>query len=173
MDPTPVQSFLDLAFWHGKPFGIVRAIFVTIDALLVFGIVYSMVKGWEFRPHFDIGRGVGGKRILSLRNKVFQERWQGIMKKFSLGTPDSIRVAIIEADSLADEALKQLSYQGEHFADRLEKLSSDDFKTLNKLWHSHRIRNDLVHTPGFFLAAHDAKAVLDNYEAFLKELGVL
>lgn len=37
----------------------------------------------------------------------------------------------------------------------------------------HRMRNDLVHTPGFVLSLEDAKMALEGYEAFLKELEVI
>ncbi|RJQ28436.1 hypothetical protein C4571_03630 [Candidatus Parcubacteria bacterium] len=170
----PVRSFFDLPFWTSRPFGVVRTIFIVLDALLLFGFAVAVVKGLHYYPKFDLGgSGHPKKKTVSLRNKFFQERWTGIAKKYLVGSPDSIRVAIIEADALIDEALKQLSFPGEHLADRLEKLNPEDFKTLNRLWNAHRVRNDLVHTPGFTLSAHDAKAVLDNYEAFLKELGML
>ena len=167
------NSIFDHEFWTSTPFGIVRGVFIVIDALLLFGIVYSLMKGLKFRPHFDLGRGASVRKKENVRQKFFRDRWTEIIKKFETGTNDGIRVAIIEADSLVDEALKQLSFKGEHFADRLEKLDRNEFKTLNRVWNAHRVRNDLVHTPGFFVGAHDAKAVLDNYEAFLRELGVM
>lgn len=172
MEPSSSLSFFDAGFWQSGPFLIVKAIFVIIDAALVALIAYSIAKAWEFRPKFDF-RAEKLAKPATERAKFFKERWRKIMEKFSEGTPDAMRVAIIEADALVEESLKHLSYQGEHFADRLEKLDPGEFSTLDRLWKAHRIRNDLVHVPGFFLAAHDAKAVLDSYEEFLKELKAL
>ncbi|RJP45691.1 hypothetical protein C4587_00425 [Candidatus Parcubacteria bacterium] len=173
MDPETTRSFFELGFWSSKPFGVIKGIFLILDALLAFGFVLAVVKGLKFRPHFEIRGSSTRARAASQRNKFFRDRWDATMKKFMQGTPDAVRVAIIEADSLVDEALKQMSFPGEHFADRLQKLNKEDFKTLDRLWAAHRIRNDLVHTPGFFLSASDAKGVLEDYQAFLKEFGVL
>ncbi|MDP3975076.1 MAG: hypothetical protein Q8P88_02220, partial [Candidatus Jorgensenbacteria bacterium] len=82
-------------------------------------------------------------------------------------------LAIIEADKLVDDALKTSGLQGEHMADRLEKLRVEDYPTLDRLWRAHRVRNELVHTPDFGINEGDAKDVLRVYEKFLKELGAL
>ena len=66
-----------------------------------------------------------------------------------------------------------MNLPGEHMADRLERLASRYLKSINKLWQAHRIRNDLVHTPGFVLNPVDAKGVLENYQDFLKEIGII
>jgi len=62
---------------------------------------------------------------------------------------------------------------GEHMADRLGQIKEAEVRTLDRLWRAHRVRNDLVHSPGFSLSLFDAKRVIDDYEAFLKEVKVL
>ena len=92
------------------------------------------------------------------------------MRKSSSASPDSMRMAVIEADSLVNDVLKQFGMPGEHLADRLANLSPDEYKTLDAVWKAHRIRNDLVHTPGFFVGPEEALKLLKDYELFLKEL---
>ena len=101
------------------------------------------------------------------------ERWQDITKKFNVGSPDSIRVAIIEADGLADSALKQMGLRGEHMADRLENISDQELKSLDRLWRAHKLRNDLVHSPGFEVSSGEAERAMGDYQAFLSEIGIL
>jgi hypothetical protein len=62
---------------------------------------------------------------------------------------------------------------GEHLADRLSNLDQDDIKSMNRVWRAHRLRNDLVHTPGFAVSPSDAQQAMDDYEAFLKEMEVI
>ena len=81
-----------------------------------------------------------------------------------------MKLAIIDADGLVDDVLKQMGLPGEHFADRLARLTPEELKTFDKVWTAHRVRNDLVHTPGFALGLDEARRVMKSYEAFLIEI---
>ena len=58
-------------------------------------------------------------------------------------------------------------------ADRLEQLDLTQINTLDNIWRAHRLRNQLVHTPGYSVNQVDAQRFLKYYEDFLKEIGVL
>ncbi len=145
---------------------------IIATILLLWGTIYAMWRGWPYRAKFRL-ESTGAKKVLTLRDAMLKERWELIIRKFSLGTPESMRLAVIEADALVDLVLKGMEIQGEHLADRLSNLEAEDMESMSRIWRAHRMRNDLVHTPGFTLAAQDAKMALDDYEAFLKELEVL
>lgn len=150
-----------------------KVIFIIIDLAMVVGFVYALVRGWSMRPKFYMKEVPEGKRATTLRDVVMKERWQSIITKFSVGTPESMRLAIIDADAFVDTALKGMNIEGEHLADRLSNLETEDIKSMNGLWRAHRMRNDLVHTPGFAISLSDVKLVMGYYEAFLKEIEVL
>ena len=150
----------------------IRAIMILVTLALVFGFFYALYQAWRFHPEFHLEKEKA-KKISTLRGVLMKERWQSVVKRFSLGTSESMRIAIIEADALVDAALKDMDVPGEHLADRLSNLETEDIKSMNGIWQAHRMRNDLVHTPGFALSPGDAKAMLDHYEAFLKEIEVL
>lgn len=149
-----------------------RIVIVVLDVLLLTGFFYAAVKGWSYKPPIELAERVQGK-TRTLRRAIFEERWRDILKKASAASPDSMRLAVIEADSLVNDALGQLGFEGKHMADRLMNLNPDDYKTLNALWRAHRLRNELVHTPGFFLSPEDANKLLSDYEAFLKEVDAI
>lgn len=168
---TSTPFFLTILFaW--PPLKILRIIVIILDVLLFAVFLLALTKSWRFRPRFDMPKK-SRRRSLTLRSAFFEERWRSILQKFALNSPDSMRLAIIEADSLVDEALKQLGLPGEHMADRLEKLTGDILASLDGLWNAHRLRNDLVHSPGFEISAHEAQRALDKYHAFLKEIEAL
>ena len=157
---------------------IVRLVFIVVDILLAFGFIYALMRAWHYHPNFKEGdhhgaTGEHGKRTPTMRDIVLRERWESIEKKFTLGTPESARLAIIEADALVDTALKGMQIPGEHLADRLSNLDQKDVKSMNRVWRAHRLRNDLVHTPGFAVPPPDAQRTMDDYEAFLKEMEVI
>jgi len=104
---------------------------------------------------------------------VIELQIQDVLKRIGTGTQEGLRLAIIEADKLADDALKRMGFAGEHMADRLDKISDDDLRSLDKLWRAHRIRNNVVHTPGFELSPASSRQVIEEYQAFFTEIGLL
>ncbi|OGY98563.1 MAG: hypothetical protein A3A43_03035 [Candidatus Liptonbacteria bacterium RIFCSPLOWO2_01_FULL_56_20] len=158
-DIGPLRSLFDIA----------RFIFTAVDVALIAVFFYAVFRALHFRPKFLAG-GRPSKKVFTLGAKLYEERWGAIMQKYAQGTPEGMRVAIIEADALVDEALKQMGLTGEHMADRLARIQPDEVTTLERLWRAHRLRNDLVHTAGFRISPQDAKNTLEDYEAFLKEI---
>ncbi len=168
-----VYGFLASIDWRGLARGVVN-VFFFIDLLLVIGFAVLFVIAFRERPKFVMRPGKAVARApLAARREEFRARWKRIVAKALAAPPQSLTLAIIGADKCVDDALKELGLEGEHMADRLEQLNPLDFKTLQKLWRAHRIRNDLVHTPDFSIEPADAEEVLKIYEAFLKELGIL
>jgi hypothetical protein len=153
-------------------FAAARALFLFLDALLVVVIVFAFLKCLEYRPRL-VGNPRAAKRARPLRDPETESRWTALLAKADKNPPHSFVLAIIEADKIADDALKRLGFQGDHMADRLEKLNATSMKTLEGLWRVHRLRNELVHAPDFEVSETDAREVLGTYQKFLKELGVI
>ncbi len=161
--------------WEGV-FYIVRWIFITLDVILVILFVLVFKKALEHRPKFVAFPG--GKKSRRKKTEMkkfdFSPQWKKILTTVEAGESDALLLAIIEADKLADTALKSLKFEGEYIAERLERAGKImDLKTIDDVWRVHRIRNNLVHTPGFHISQSQANDVLKVYEKFLKELNVL
>jgi hypothetical protein len=152
-------------------FNVLRIIFIILDVILVAGFIILIVKSWKFRPALHLKERA--KKIFTLRTEVFRERWQSVIRRVNLASPESMRLAIIEADGVVDAILKDVGISGEHMADRLMRIAPESLLSLNRLWRAHRLRNELVHTPGFTLSAEEAKKIIEDYESFLKEIGIL
>lgn len=147
------------------------AIFIILDIGMVAGIIFAFMKLFDITPDFNIAKR--GKSVITIKKTIYQEQWNSILKKASLGSPDSFRVAIIEADALVDRLLKQIGFKGDTIGDRLQKLDANELASIDRIWRAHKVRNHLVHTTGYRISSNEAKTVLDDYEAFFKELGVL
>ncbi|MGC8776067.1 MAG: hypothetical protein ACP5QN_02030 [Minisyncoccia bacterium] len=159
----------------GNFFGLynfIKWIFIILDLILLFGFIFSFYKAWQFRPRFEIKRKIKSKGI-SLRREIFREKWFDIITKFEKNTPEARKIALIEADNLIDSILKDIGIQGETMADRLSRIHPESLESLKYVWEAHHIRNDLVHNPDFTLSEEEAKKVLEKYEKFLKEIGVI
>lgn len=164
------QWFADISW--GRIFFALRYVFIVLDVILIALFIYVFVQALKFRPPLIFNPVARAKKKAPLKDEKLMKRWQEILRKAESAPPQSLTLGVIEADGLVDDVLKKMNLPGEHMADRLERLAARDLKSINKLWQAHRIRNDLVHTPGFVLNPVDAKRVLEDYEAFLKEIGL-
>jgi hypothetical protein len=173
----PKALFQGLHFPTAGPlatlFMVVKIIFIILDALLAFGFVWALAGLISFRPKFNTPTGKEEQKTLTIKVQFFRERWQEILKRVESETPEAMRIAIIEADALVDTALKDAGIKGEHMADRLAVLDFEEVKSLEQVWSSHRLRNDIAHTPGFTVSREDAISALKGYEAFLREIEAL
>lgn len=140
-------------------------------ALIGLGI-YSMIRYWPNRSTVRIFQ----KPLLSpeARKKVRDPRilkhWNHVAQKANTGRPENLRLAVLEADALVDYFLKTSGYQGEHMADRLGQIAHSQVKSLERVWKAHRLRNDIVHTPGYVVSPKVAEDALKAYRDFLLEL---
>lgn len=164
------QGILE-APWARVLYG-VRWVFIFLDLIVVVAFIIVLMKARGYRPVF-VRNYKKKEQKPRFNTKMFEERFGRIMKTATKSPPQSYVLSIIEADKLVDDALKLLGLQGEHLADRLQKLRTEDYPTLDRLWRAHRVRNELVHTPDFGIDTGDAEDVLKVYEKFLKELGAL
>ena len=167
-----LQSIND--FFGGFPwqrtFFSVRFIFIVLNFVLVVIFVYAFIRSLKYRPKFYFNPGAVARRKKQIKEKRWVADWNHVLEKAHKSPPQSLFLGIIEADGLVDNVLKKIGVPGEHMADRLERLSGQDLKTMEHLWRAHKVRNDLAHTPGFTLDPRDAEEILGDYGAFLKEI---
>ena len=175
MEPTLI--FKTIAAWFvnlpwQSIFSSVRFFFLILNVIFTLGFFYVLAKAVKFRPVFSIH--YEKKRKPQEQKKVNREKqWAAIQSRAAANQPQSLRLAVIEADTFVDRTLQELGFAGEHMADRLERFEKGDVKSLERVWRAHRLRSDLVHTPEVTLRETEAKQALDSYEDFLKEIGVL
>lgn len=151
-----------------------KILFILADATLLFLLLWSVYEAWKFRPHLELHEEHTTHAMVPvLRKDVVQKRWQQLLTKASDGSPDSARIGVIEADALTGEVLKMLGVKGAHIADQLQTFDAAEVKTLERVWRAHRLRNDLVHTPGFYVSPEDAQKTIQDYHSFLVEIDAI
>lgn len=171
MDPA---TFFESLFGKNSPgdlYNLAKFVFITLDVLLFIGLLFGFIKARGYRPKLH-PHYAPSHAHLTMRNAMIRDQWDAIIQKTNFDLPESAKVAIIEADALVNNFLMQAGVQGEHMADRLDQLSQD-FHTLNRIRRAHRLRNHLVHTAHYQVAPEDARGAVEDYAAFLTELGVL
>ena len=105
-----------------------------------------------------------------LNREYFTGRWRTLQK--GLNKKDAWPMAVIQADSLLDEALRKRRFKGKTMGERLvsaQKTLSDNDTT----WFAHKLRNKLVHEVDINLSQKDVQKALVGFRQALKDLGAL
>ncbi len=105
-----------------------------------------------------------------LNHAYYQDRWDDLQHlcKDKATWP----LAVIDADKLLDNALKQLRFRGKTMGERLvaaqRSITSND-----DVWYAHKLRNRLVHEANVKLREREVKDALMGIRRALKDLGAL
>ncbi len=129
--------------------------------LMVIGIALALLAVITFfvkRP----------KKVLDKRH--FRGKWRDLQKQ--LAKSDTWALAIIEADSLLDEALKRSHFKGKTMGERLVE-AQRSLTNNDGVWFGHKLRNQLVHQTDVPLRKNDVKQALLGFGQALKDLGAI
>ncbi len=97
--------------------------------------------------------------------------WEIILNHLNSQNQAEWKLAIIEADSILDDILREVGYQGETLADRLKEAGSGE--VVQQAWEAHKVRNMIAHKGGTELTYREAKRVVGLYENVFKKFGYL
>lgn len=127
---------------------------------LVFGVVIVLViigLAVKFMP----------KR---LKQDRFAKKWKTLQDRCS----DQAQwpLAIIEADTLLDEALKKKRYKGKSMGERLVE-AQKKFTNNDAVWFGHKLRMKVESEPEFPLTQKDVQKALVGLRQGLKDIGAL
>ena len=96
--------------------------------------------------------------------------WQKILSRLIKSDEANLRLALIEADNLFDELLKQMRIPGESMADRLRYVDSSQVPNIDEIWRAHKLRNVMVHNHEYPITRNEMEFGVKAYEKALKEL---
>jgi len=135
---------------------------VVIGLALLFLLVRGL--GRFFRRLF-------APKLEGLDRATIQARWNEI-EKMADGGAVNLKIAVMEADTLLDHALKSLAMPGNTLGERL-KFATYKFPKIRNVWNAHRLRNQLAHEASFYLDPSMAKKALRDFKDALQLLNVL
>lgn len=105
--------------------------------------------------------------------KKLDQEWKMIKARLATGAESEFKLAMIEADMLLNDTLKQAGYAGDSLGERLDKLTVDILPELDQIRQAHKTCSDIIHDPTFKLTEEETKKDLAIYESVLIDLGAL
>lgn len=134
-------------------------IFILAAVLLlsVVGVIYLLV-GTKGKTKLDVTR--------------YQTKWLVIENSFESANSASWQLAVMNADKLLDEALRERGFKGKTMGERI-KSANKTWKNANHVWGAHKIRNQLAHETDVQLSYDTAARSLSAFKQALKDLGAI
>lgn len=106
-----------------------------------------------------------------LNQQAYRERWLVISNSITddSGTQE---LAIINADKLLDQALKERGISGDTMGERL-KNAKTLFGNNNNVWSAHKLRNRIAHESAVKLKSSMTRNAMASFKTALKDVGAL
>lgn len=87
--------------------------------------------------------------------------------------PTDWKLAIIEADIVLDQTLKDRGYAGTSLGERLRNITPKQLASIDDAWDAHRVRNKIAHEGAdFVLTKRIAEDTIARYMNVFREFGV-
>jgi hypothetical protein len=118
--------------------------------------------------------GLKGMSVPLVTKRKMSKRWSKVTDRLKNNDISQYKVAIIEADAIADEMLSDIGYRGSNMMEKLDQVGTahlDDH--LEALKGAHQLRNRIVHEPELEVDERMARAIIGVYENFLRYLELL
>jgi hypothetical protein len=130
---------------------------IAIFIIAVIGVVY-LTFATKRRPILDQGR--------------YQTHWLELEHALQRDNPASWQLAIMNADKLLDQALRERRFGGKTMGERM-KAAQSVWKNANHVWSAHKIRNQLAHETNAHVSYEITLRALAAYKQGLKDLGAI
>lgn len=105
--------------------------------------------------------------------KEVNQKWSDIEGHVSTDRKSDWTIAVIEADKILDDLLRERGLSGEGVGEMLKQLDRNSFRSLDDVWEAHKIRNKIAHESGYELTQRDARKAIEFYGRVFRELGYL
>lgn len=151
---------------------ILKIIFIVFSLIFISFIIFALAKTtWLKRLILQDLQEFLTYRPFGLRK--IEKEWQKIKARLEAEAEAEWKLAIIEADKIMDEILKQMEFGGESLGERLTKLSAVSLPNIEEVKEAHKIRSNIIHDPTYRLSLEEAKRVIAIYEKALTDLQAL
>jgi len=168
--PNVPFSWGALVLWWENIWHITSSIAFLLTLMSIAILLYSTMRLRQIRheEHHIYGTIEEEK----LEQQVDHARFAHVMSLIESAHESDWRQAIIEADIMLDDLLKQLKIEGNTIGDRLKNVDRNTFKTLDNAWTAHKVRNEIAHKGSAYkLSNHLAYRTIKQYESVFREHG--
>lgn len=140
---------------------------MTDGLMILFLLVILLVGGGIL---FVIGHGRRTGSALDVDR--YRTSWLAIERQLVKGEEPSYHLALLNADKLLDQALRQRGFKGDTMGERM-KTARQIWSNANAVWTAHKLRNRIAHEPDVKVSYDDARRSLSAFKQALKDIGAI
>lgn len=113
------------------------------------------------------------KRVpMGLDVEKYRSKWLQIEGSLKRDETSSHHLAVLNADKLLDQALREKGVRGETMGERM-KTANASWRNANAVWGAHKLRNQIAHESDVRVTYDDARRALGGFKQALKDLGAI
>lgn len=102
----------------------------------------------------------------------YRRRWLAVEQQLKRDEQSSYHLAILNADKLVDQALKDRRIKGTTMGERMKAVNSR-WSNANAVWAAHKLRNQVAHEHDVQITYDTARRALAALKQALKDLGAI
>lgn len=130
---------------------------IVIVGALMFWFI-SKMSGKGCKKRFDV--------------EQYRVKFLAIENQLKRNEPSSCNLAVLNADKLVDQALRESGVSGETMGERM-KMAVKKFSDNNGVWNAHKLRNRIAHETDIVVSYDEARYALANFKRALRDLGAI
>ncbi len=102
----------------------------------------------------------------------YRTKWLAIEQSLVRDNEPTYHMAILNADKLLDQALRERGFKGQTMGDRM-KFAKESWSNRNNVWAAHKLRNQIAHESDIRVEYDQARRALAGFKQGLKDLGAI
>lgn len=112
------------------------------------------------------------KNAMQLDVDKYRMKWMTIEKQLNRDDQASCILAVLNADKLLDQALRERGIKGQTMGERM-KTAKGMWSNANAVWSAHKLRNQIAHETDHNLSYEDARRAIVGFKQALKDVGAI
>lgn len=133
-------------------------LWLVVAAVIIAAVLFIIMRFMPYSANID--------------KEKYQSRWLEIEHGLNPGNRDSQYMAILKADKLLDQVLRDTGSKGQTMGERM-KSRQNAWSNANAVWAAHKIRNQIAHDENVQLSETTVRRALASFKQALKDLGAM
>lgn len=138
-----------------------------MDGTIIFLFAAIIIIGVVLFAVITLGKKGGGLDV-----EQYRSRWLSIEQSVVKDSEPTYHMAVMNADKLVDQALRESGVKGQTMGDRM-KFARDRWSHRDALWAAHKLRNQIAHEPDVRINYDTTRRALAGFKRALKDLGAI
>ncbi len=145
-----------------------RKVAFLVSAILGVGVIMLFFKlRDEIRREYHLFKPLS---VLPDEHHAKHDKWSRVLEHVNSDNPNDWRLAILEADIMLEEMVDTMMLGGNTLGEKLKRVERADFKTIDKAWEAHKMRNATAHQGGdYILTQRETKRIIALYKDVFDE----